>query len=80
MREVCTCEDRLKSMMVLDKSETPQKINKVLKAEILYLLNNYFDLTADDLDLNMALDENGNYCLNINAKARYLKVAYVINR
>lgn len=78
MREINTCEDRLKAMMLIDKSSAPHRISKVLKAEMLYLLNNYFDLTADDLDLNISIDNNGNYCLNIVANARYLKVAYVI--
>ena len=75
MRQVACCEDRLKSMMLIDKSEAPQKINKVLKAEILYLLKNYFDITAEDIDLDLGIAETGEYILDITAKSRFLKVA-----
>ncbi len=75
MREISCCEDRLKSMMIIDKSETPQKINRVLKAEFLYLLRNYFDITADDIDVDLGIDKNGEYVLAITAKSRFIKVA-----
>ena len=74
MREISCCEDRLKSMMIIDKSETPQKINRVLKAEFLYLLRNYFDITADDIDVDLGIDKNGEYVLAITAKSRFIKV------
>ena len=78
MRNITTCEERLKSMMVMDRSENPQKINKVLKAEILYLLNNYFDINSENLELDLGLDNNGEYILSITAKSRFLKIAHVI--
>ena len=80
MREVISCEDRLKSLSIIDKAETSQKINKVLKAEVLYLLNNYFDLSAENLDLNLGVDNNGEYILSVSAHSRYLKIAHVITR
>ena len=79
MRDISSCEDRLRSMMICDKSNSSQKINKVLKAEILYLLSNYFDISADNLDLDLGLDNNGEYILSITAKSRFLKVAQVIS-
>ena len=75
MNEVSCCEERLKSMMLIDKSETPQKINKVLKAEIIYLLKNYFDITAEDVDIDLGIDKTGEYILSITAKSHFLKVA-----
>lgn len=78
MKNVASCEERLRSMMIMDKSENSQKINKVLKAEILYLLNNYFDISADNLELDLGLENNGEYVLSITAKSRYLKIAHVI--
>lgn len=79
MREVGSCEDRLKSLMIMDKSETPHKINKVLKSEILYLLNNYFNISSDDLFLDLNVNTDGEYVLEVVAKSRFLKVAQVID-
>ncbi len=75
MREISCCEDRLKSMFLIDKAETPQKINKVIKAEIIYLLKNYFDITAEDVEVELGVAQTGEYILNITAKSRFLKVA-----
>lgn len=80
MKNLVTCEDRLKSMAIIDKTETTPKINKVLKAEVLYLLNNYLDITAENLDVDLGVDNNGEYVLSIFAKARHLKVARIIER
>ena len=77
MREIITCEDRLKSMIVLDKQETPQKINKVIKAEILYILRNYFDICAEDLSLEISVNEYGKYNLNIQGECRNMRIAHV---
>jgi hypothetical protein len=67
-------------MSLIDKAETPQKISKVLKAEILYLLNNYFDLTADSIDLELVVGHTGEYILSVSARSKFLKVANVITR
>ena len=75
MREVVACEDRLKSMMLIDKSEAPQKINNVLKAEIIYLLKNYFDITAEDVEVDLGVAQTGEYIVTMTAKSRFLKVA-----
>ncbi len=78
MRNIECCEDRLKSIVMIDKSETSNKITKVIKAEILYLLNNYFDITSEDLDLDIRIDEGGDYNISIIGKSKFLKVAQVI--
>ena len=75
MNKVSSCEERLKSMMIIDKFESSQKINKVIKAEVIYLLNNYFDITSEDVDLDLGIDKNGEYVLSITAKSRFMKVA-----
>lgn len=77
MREMVSCEDRLKSMIITDKQNTPQKINKVLKSEIVFVLNNYFDITNDDTYIDIQIDEFGKYNILINAEARGMKIAHV---
>ena len=74
------CENRLKSMMVMNKQEKPQKINRLLKSEILFLLKNYFDITADDLSFDIAVNEFGKYVIQINAECRNMIIAQTFNR
>ena len=79
MRQIVNCEDRLKDMIIMDKQEAPQKINRLLKSEILYLLKNYFDLTAEDLNLDIGINDGGRYIINICAQSRSIKIAHVFN-
>lgn len=78
--ELVSCEQRLKMMIASDKQGTSQKINKLLKSELLYVLKNYFDITSDDISLNIGIDEFGKYDINLCAKARSLKIAHVFNK
>ena len=80
MKKIEKCEDRLKSMIVLDKQETPQKINRLLKSELLYLLKNYFDICAEDLILDIGLTESGKYLIKIEAESRNIKVAHLFSK
>ena len=50
MREIVGLENRLKNMIALDKKEEPEKIIKVLKAEVVNLLKNYFEITSEDVE------------------------------
>ena len=74
MLSVVSCEDRLKAMIISDKQGTPQKINKLLKAEILFVLKNYFDITSEDLAFDIIVDSFGKYEINVVGKARGIKV------
>lgn len=66
------CESRLKSVLIKDKGEQLKLIG-ILKSEIINVLKNYLDISADSLDLNFALDETGSYNLEILAKVDRLK-------
>lgn len=70
-----TCEDRLKAMVILDKQEIPQNINKVIKSEILYVLKNYFEISSEDLIVDLYLNESGKYELNLKLESRFIKRA-----
>ena len=72
-----TCENRLRSMIVKDKEEAPKNLNKVLKSEILFVLKNYFDVTAEDVSLDVSVSETGRYVVNISAESRSLRVAHI---
>lgn len=70
-----TCEDRLRNIMVVDKKENPQRIERLLKSELLYVLKNYFEVSYDGLDVSICVDEKGEYNLNVFLKSKFIKVA-----
>lgn len=69
------CETRLKNVLVKNKEDNPSKIKNVLKSEILYILKNYMEISAENLDLDIFVDNNGYYQLQLLAKARRIKPA-----
>lgn len=80
MRDIVSCEDRLKSMIIIDKQDSPQKINKVLKSEILFVLKNYFDVSAEDVNLEININDFGRYTITITADARNMRIAHVFSK
>ena len=78
MGELECCENRLKAMVVYDKQEVPQKINKVLKSEVVFLLKDFFDLTAEDVRLDINVNEWGRYELTIRAESRSIRGVHVL--
>ena len=80
MKEMVNCENRLKNMLVLDKQEAPQKIDRLLKSELLFVFKNYFDICAEDLLLDISIDANGKYLISVNAESRNIKIAHLFSK
>ena len=55
MNNIVVCENRLKNIIVADKQENPIKIKKVVRAEILQVVRNYFDVSMDDVDFDIVI-------------------------
>ncbi len=71
--------ERLRGVLVQDKKENPLKIINVLKSEILYVLQNYMEISAEDMDFDIAVNSAGKYVVNFQANVNRLKVAnYII--
>lgn len=70
-----TSIDRLKEMIIIDKKENPQRIERLIKSELLYVLKNYFEVTYDGLDVDLYVDDNGKYNLEVRLKSGIIKVA-----
>ncbi len=75
MKNLQIVENRLKNMIVSDKKENPMRIAKVLKSEIVNVLKNYFEITCEDVNLDILIDENGKYDIQINVLSRAIKIA-----
>lgn len=69
------CQERLKNMIVIDKKENPQRLERLIKAEIYYVLKNYFDIRHDDLDVNLEVNADGQYVCNISCMSNTIKIA-----
>ena len=76
--KLTSCEDRLKNMMIIDKSDNPSKIIRVVKAELYYVLRNYFEIDKDDMQLEMSVADNGRYILKLVCESRTIKSAKTI--
>ena len=69
------CEERLRNMLVIDKKENPQRIERLLKAEVIHILKNYFDINNEDMELNLEVNESGQYVLSIMSVSNNIKIA-----
>lgn len=76
-RNLTLLENRLKNIIISDKKENPSKIEKVLKSEIINVLKNYFEITSEDVNLNILINKDGLYDIQINFVSRSIKIANV---
>lgn len=77
MKNLPSLENRLKNIIVADKKENPMKIEKILKSEIINVIKNYFEISAEDVDLNILINKDGMYDIQINFVSRAIKIANV---
>ena len=74
MKNISQAETRLKKIISSDKKENPIKIERLLKSEIYYILKNYFEINSEDMSLNLKINEDGKYQLQLNAISRSIKI------
>lgn len=75
MNKSLAVDERMRNIIVSDKHENLEKIERILKAECLNTLRSYFEISSDDLNVNIMINENGKYDLQINAISRSIKFA-----
>ena len=61
-------DNRIRQMLVNDRKENPDKIISLLKSEILYIFKNYMDIKMEDIMLDIGIDNNGKYVINLNVE------------
>lgn len=79
MKELVKCENRLKNIMLMDKQEVPQRIVRVVKAELLYVLKNYFDVSSENMSVDISLNATGQYVLSMIMESDSIKVVNTLN-
>lgn len=69
---------RINNLIKADKKENPEKLIKLIKSEIMYVLKNYMDLNFDDIKLDIGIDNDGKYLLNMTCLANRIFIAQTI--
>lgn len=69
---------RLNNMIKADKRENPEKLAKLIKSEIMYVLKNYMDINYDDIKLDIGIDNDGRYLLNMTCISNRIFIAQSI--
>ena len=71
---------RLDNVIKKDKQINPQYMKDVVKSDIFYLLNNYFEVEYDDIDISINLTDNNMYSINISAIGDRMKAMQILPR
>ena len=71
---------RLDNVIKKDKKINPSYMKDVIKSDIFYLLNNYFEVEYSDVDINIDLNDNNVYSINIKALGDRMKAMQVLPR
>ena len=68
---------RLGCIIQKDKSSNPKYLIDVIKSDIYYLINNYFEIDFEDIDVTIDF-ENGKYKVNVFCLGERLKTMKVL--
>ena len=64
---------RLKDMLASDKKSSPVKLESIVKSEIVYLLKNYMEIEANNVEFSISLNEDNKYVIVLNPRVDRLK-------
>ncbi len=71
---------RLDNVIKKDKQLNPQYMKDVIKSDIFYLLNNYFEVEYSDIDISIDLNDENMYLINISAIGDRMKAMQILPR
>jgi septum formation topological specificity factor MinE len=72
--------NRLDNVIKKDKQINPQYIKEVVQSDVYYLLNNYFEVQFEDIDISIDLTDNNMYALKISAIGDRMKIVNILPR
>ena len=64
---------RMKTVLLHDKLLLPNNFEEVLKSEVASLLDNYMSVRRDTVDINISVNQDGEYEIVVKAYADRLK-------
>lgn len=68
---------RLGSLIQKDKTKNPQYIIEIIKSDIYYMLNNYFEVDFDSIEISINLEQE-KHKINISATGERVKMMKVL--
>ena len=71
---------RLDNVIKKDKQVSPQYMKDVIKSDVFYLLNNYFEVQFDDIDISIDLRDDNMYSIQINSVGDRMKAMQILPR
>lgn len=71
--------ERLTDVIKRDKEKSPKYIKDVIKSDFFYLINNYFEVEFADIKIEINIDKNNKYSINISAQGDRVKLMHKIN-
>ena len=71
---------RLDNVIKKDKQINPQYMKDVVKSDIFYLLNNYFEVEYDAIHISIDLLDSNMYSINISAIGDRMKAMQILPR
>ncbi len=72
--------NRLDKVIKKDKQVNPQYMKEVIKSDIFYLLNNYFEVEFEDINIAINVTERNMYVVDISAIGDRMKAMQIIPR
>lgn len=66
--------ERLNKVLINDKYVEPNSIIKVLKSDILHIISSYMDYLPETCEVNIEVNELGEYDFNFFVSARRIKM------
>ena len=70
---------RLKQILINDKHFNPVKFNEVLASDVFKTLQNYMEITKEDILSRLDIDAEGNYVFRCKVKCNRLKIMGILN-
>ena len=72
MNDICTI-NRLKKVLIYNKDIPSSEIQKIIKSDIIKVLNSYTTLEESSIFVNFNLEKNGGYNFSISGKVSHIK-------
>ena len=69
---------RLNDVLKKDKELNPKYITDVIKSDVYYMINNYFEVEFSDVDVKIDVDNHNQYNIVIDIKGDRLKIMRTI--
>ena len=69
---------RLDNVIKKDKQINPQYMKEIIKSDVFYLLNNYFEVDFENIDISINLTDSNMYSIQIGALGDRIKTMRVL--